>query len=137
MTSTPKPIKDTAAMIAGMTPRLQPGRWVYCTGVSGDLAMHAFAMIREAEGVTLILPRDIAETAGADVSLVMSCITLNVFSDLEGVGLTAAVATALTRAGISCNVVAAFHHDHIFVPEADAMRAVQVLEEAARATGDG
>ena len=37
-------------------------------------------------------------------------------SSLEAVGLTAAVAAALTEAGISANVVAAFHHDHVFVP---------------------
>ena len=39
------------------------------------------------------------------------------FSDLEGVGLTAAVSTTLADANISCNVIAATHHDHIFVPE--------------------
>ncbi len=54
-------------------------------------------------------------------------ITLNVHSALEAVGLTAAVATALTREGISANVVAAYYHDHIFVPEVDAERALEAL----------
>jgi hypothetical protein len=43
------------------------------------------------------------------------------------VGLTAAVSAALTREGISANVIAAYYHDHIFVPEADAERALDAL----------
>ena len=54
-------------------------------------------------------------------------ITLTVHSSLEGVGLTAAVSRALAEADISCNVVAAFHHDHLFVPLKDADRAMKVL----------
>jgi hypothetical protein len=54
-------------------------------------------------------------------------ITLNVHSSLEAIGLTAAVAGRLALHGISANVVAAYYHDHIFVPTADAERAVVVL----------
>jgi hypothetical protein len=43
------------------------------------------------------------------------------------VGLTAAVATALARENISCNVVAAYHHDHLFVAQTDAERALGAL----------
>ena len=64
----------------------------------------------------------------------MRCITLNVYSSLEGVGLTAAVATALAENGIACNMVAAFHHDHAFVPDALSQKAMQVLKEL-QATG--
>ena len=59
----------------------------------------------------------------------MRRITLTVHSSLEAVGLTAAVATCLAQAGISANVVAAYHHDHVFVPEADAETAVQALRQ--------
>ena len=124
-------IKDTTAMIAGMSPVLGDGTWIYCceadSAKAATLADHAFAMVREAEGVTLILPTSIAAAQGYDITLNMRLITLNVFSDLEGVGLTAAVAQALTDAGISCNVVAAYHHDHVFVPAADAERAMAAL----------
>jgi hypothetical protein len=55
-------------------------------------------------------------------------ITLSVYSDLHAVGLTAAVAAALASEGISCNVVAALRHDHLFVPVDRADDALTVLE---------
>ena len=126
-------VKDTNLMIAGMTPVLKQGTWAYCcetaTTKAAGLIPEAFAVMRETEGVTLILPSDIAAKHGYDVALTMRLITLSVFSDLEGVGLTAAVAQALSGGGISCNVVAAYHHDHVFVPKDDAERAVSFLKE--------
>ncbi|WP_299613070.1 ACT domain-containing protein [uncultured Tateyamaria sp.] len=111
-------VKDTQAMIASMTPVLVPGDWVFCavTG-TGTIPTDAFAVIQEAEGTTLILPEATAKAGGYESSAVMQQITLQVNSDLEGVGLTAAVATALTAQNIPCNVVAGYHHDHIFVPK--------------------
>ncbi len=122
------PISETNAMIAGMTPKLQPGRWVYCHSADAtEVSPDAFALIREKEGATLILPYDAAKSAGHDVRVVMALITLDIYSDLEGVGLTAAVASTLAKNDISCNVVAAYHHDHIFVAEGDADRALMAL----------
>ena len=57
----------------------------------------------------------------------MTWITLDVHSSLEAVGLTAAVSAALAEENISCNVVAAYYHDHLFVPVADAERAMETL----------
>ena len=56
-----------------------------------------------------------------------SCITCEVHSSLDAVGMTAAMTTALTDKGISANVVAGFYHDHIFVPCQRADEAVMVL----------
>ena len=63
----------------------------------------------------------------------MRLITLTVHSSLEAVGLTAAFSAALTGAGISANVVAGYYHDHIFVPERDADRAIETLQALSRA----
>ena len=58
-------------------------------------------------------------------------VTLRVHSSLAAVGLTAAVATALTGVGISCNVVAGYFHDHLFVPVDRGQEAVEVLSSLA------
>jgi hypothetical protein len=105
-------------MLAGMAPQLHPAPWLFQL-VAGEAPANAFALIREDEGVTAIVP---AENGG------FARITLQVHSALEGVGLTAAVATALAAAGIACNVVAGFHHDHLFVPWERREEALAILQ---------
>ena len=123
------PVKDRAAMIAGMAPVLSETVWHFCTGQDAD-ATGALAVFEEAEGRSLILADDLAAARGFDRSQPMAQITLSVHSALDGVGLPAAVAGALTEVGISCNVVAAYHHDHVLVPQADAERAMDALRAA-------
>ncbi len=120
-----------------MRPQLNPGRYVFATvggGVPPGLA--PVVTVAEPEGLTLVLPQEDADAAGLAYAYVAGWITLRVHSALEAVGLTAAVATELADAGLSCNVVAGFHHDHLFVPYESAGRAVAVLEDlAGRAAG--
>jgi hypothetical protein len=118
------PISELGAMLAGMAPALDERAWFYVL-VEGKLPDNAFAIIREDEGITAILP---GERAG----LPFARITLMVHSALEGVGLTAAVSGALADAGIACNVVAGFHHDHLFVPWARREEALDILQRLAR-----
>lgn len=123
-------------MISGMRPELKSDHYVFCAADDRDWArLQPLAMFREAEGVSLILERDAAAAAGFPVEAPMALITLNVYSALDGVGLTAAVSGALANAGIACNMVAALHHDHVFVPaeRADAALAI-LLDLQARAT---
>lgn len=122
-------VRVAREMVASMTPSLKPGAYVFCAAGDRDwAALQPLAMFREAEGVSLILERDAAEAAGFPVDAAMALITLEVYSALDGVGLTAAVATALAEAGIACNMVAALHHDHVFVPADRADEAVTVLQ---------
>ncbi|AEG04990.1 ACT domain-containing protein [Sinorhizobium meliloti] len=126
---------DLKRLLAEMEPMLHDGEYVYCT-VEGRaaawFALEPIGTFRENEGITLILERARAEAAGLSYGPVLRLITLSVHSALEAVGLTAAVSGALTQAGISANVVAAYYHDHIFVPAADAKRAVEVLQTLSR-----
>ena len=126
------PVRDTDAMIAGMAPDLVAGEvaFVSLEAPGAEDVAQARAVVREAEGITLILP--FSHPAVPAEALAMRQITLTVQSALDGVGLTAAVADALAGAGIPCNVVAGFHHDHVFVPSAQAERAVEVLRARAR-----
>jgi len=133
MTDSPHrtPVRETQAMIAGMAPVLDPARYHFCVLGDDTLLPHAIASFREDEGLSLILTAQIAQAHGLDTGLPMRRITLTVQSALDGVGLTAAVATALAEAGIACNMVAGYHHDHAFVPAEDAPRAVQLLQALA------
>lgn len=118
-------VRSRQAMIAGMDPWLDPQAYVFCVG----LVPHeqALAWFREAEGLSQILPVEVAVECGHDVAMPMTRLVLQVNSALDGVGLTAAVATALAEAQIPCNVVAAYHHDHVFVPQDQAARALAIL----------
>ncbi len=128
-------MRDTRAMIAGMDPVRSDTAYVFCTTTdkakSARLTDQSFARMDEAEGITLILPADVARQEGFDADLPMARITLQVHSALEGVGLTAAVATALAELGIPCNMVAGYFHDHAFVPEAQADAALACLKALA------
>ena len=76
----------------------------------------AAAMVREGELTTLVLPVEAASRAGLPVTVEMAWLTLQVFSSLEAVGLTAAISVRLAERGIACNVLAGYHHDHVLVP---------------------
>ena len=85
------------------------------------------ASFTEAEGLTLVLLKDSAEQSGLDWQEEYRCITLGVHSSLQAVGLTAAVAGALAENGISANVIAAYFHDHVFIPSELASKALGIL----------
>ncbi len=126
-------------MLAGMAPVLRDGHFVFCTTDDARAALcreQAIGTFREEEGWSFLLPVEAAVRIGCDVSLPLRQITLQVFSALDGVGLTAAVAGALADAGIACNMVAAFRHDHVFVPAAAAARAMAILESLQRRAAD-
>ncbi|MHA7885320.1 ACT domain-containing protein [Nitratireductor rhodophyticola] len=126
------PIHDRLAMLSGMTPVLDEDTYIFCS-VRPDVAQTLFSDARgifiEEEGTTLVLSLERAAALGFDTGMPMRLIVLRVHSALDGVGLTAAVATALAEEDIPCNVIAAFHHDHIFVPGNQAEKALLVLQD--------
>jgi len=126
--------KDLRTLLATMSPQLNPGEYVYTVAPDGRVpaGVRPVVTVAEEEGLTLVVPRQDADRAGLAYDYVAGWITLRVHSALEAVGLTAAVAEAMARNGISCNVVAGFHHDHLFVPHADAFRARDALEMLTR-----
>jgi len=124
-------------MIAGMAPMRDPETWFFCTTndkvLAAKAAPHALTVFAEEEGQSLILPEVAARDLGFELEMPMTRITLSVHSALDGVGLTAAVASALARAHIPCNIVAAYHHDHAFVPSELTDQAMDVLIKLAQA----
>jgi hypothetical protein len=118
-------------LLASLKPELQKGEYVFFTmaEVTGVDLSEAVCTFREKEGLSVILPREIADNQHIEYSFIASWITLNVYSSLESTGLTAAISKALNDENISCNAVAAFYHDHIFVPREDGDRAMEVLKK--------
>ncbi|MEW1659020.1 MULTISPECIES: ACT domain-containing protein [unclassified Streptomyces] len=124
---------DLQKLLSGMRPELNPGRYVF-TMVEGGVpsGVAPVVTVAEREGLTVVVPLEEADAAGMAYDYVAGWITLRVHSALEAVGLTAAISRELSDAGLSCNVVAGFHHDHLFVPYQHADRAVALLESLAQ-----
>lgn len=123
-------LRDKFEMLSNMTPSLKDGEYVFCTipnEGSKVQNLNPIATFHEREGLTVVLEKGEAHEAGFETSLAMRQITLDVNSALDGVGLTAGVAACLAEAGIPCNMVAAYYHDHIFVPVGLADRALHML----------
>lgn len=124
---------DLATLLRTLSPRLNPGDYVFCClpESSATVPPEAIGSFRETEGLTLILPREAAERLSLRYDYLAAWITLEVHSSLAAVGLTAAFAGALAAHGVSCNVIAGYHHDHLFVAREDAERAMAVLHALA------
>lgn len=133
MESHPTGEKNLQKLIAYMEPVLNPGAYVFVSLQEVDSIPRSLSVaeIREKEGITIVLEKSVADQRALTYDVIMAWITLNVHSALEAVGLTAAFAKALGDQQISCNVIAGFYHDHIFVPVHDADKAISALKELA------
>ncbi len=136
MAQAPKLVRERQSMLAGMTPVLKDGTYFFCStddaAVAAAAALGSLAIFQEDEGTALVLVEADAAAHGFDLSMPMSRIVLEVFSALDGVGLTAGVASALADESIPCNMIAAYHHDNLFVPEPMRHRAIEILQEVQR-----
>lgn len=109
-------------------PELSAEPYVFAAGEPLPAAS-PFAVIREDEGVTVILTRADADRAGLPYDYVAARITLRVGSALTDVGLTALFSRTLAASGISCNVIAGRAHDHLFVDWDQAARVLALLRD--------
>lgn len=118
---------DLAALLASLDVEQRPGTYTFVTGEWPGLRAVAHAVIAEGEGTTYVVSTADARGAGAPVEFEASWLTLTVVSSLEAVGLTAAVSAALAHAGIACNALAGYHHDHLLVPADRTEQAMRVV----------
>ena len=121
-------------LLKDLKPELNPGEYVFCAvnSLRDAAELNPLCIFQEKEEVTVVLPKIKADENILFYPVVCAWITLNVHSALEAVGLTAAVSKALTEADISCNVIAAYYHDHLFVPVRDASQAMEILQGLSR-----
>ena len=131
-----QPISDLKELLTHMRPELNPGRYAFVAlpdSSAIDLTL-VVASVREPEGLSVIVPEQLALDLNFPIAFTAAWITLTVHSDLAAAGLTAAFSKALGQAVISCNVVAGVHHDHVFVPVDQAQQAMDALHELSRFT---
>jgi uncharacterized protein len=123
--------RDLQTLLASIEPERRPGSFVFAVvrdeSVLADVAPEA--TVREQEGLTVVLPRERADALGLPYDYLAAWITLRVHSALDAVGLTSAVSRALADAGLSCNVLAGYHHDHLLVPAERGDEAIELLRE--------
>ncbi|WP_298506571.1 ACT domain-containing protein [uncultured Maribacter sp.] len=116
-------------LIKGISPKLHDGEYVFCTVKNIDKIPRkdTICEFKEQEGTTIVIEKNKADSLQLKYEFIASWITLTIHSALDAVGLTAAIATELTKHKISCNVVAGYFHDHIFVDVKDAKLAINCL----------
>jgi len=120
---------DLQKMLVTLGVRRRPGVFTYVAvpELTSVLSDAAHATVTEDDLITVVLEAHTATELGLGVPVRLAWLTLDVHSSLEAVGLTAAVSACLTEAGIPCNVLAGFEHDHLLVPVERADDAVAAL----------
>jgi uncharacterized protein len=122
--------KNLAILLKTMKPTLNVGEFVFSTVKNldniniGEVEM----VLKEKEGITIIAKKAYADSCNLEYTFIAAWITLTVHSALDAVGLTAAFSKALAAENISCNVVAGYFHDHLFVDKKDANQAIKILQ---------
>ena len=110
---------------------LNKGEYVFCSIIDiNKISMNnIICSFKESEGYSIIISKEEAIKNNLQFYFVAAWITLEIDSTLDSVGLTSAFSKKLSKAGISCNVIAAYHHDHIFVPYIDKHKAMKILSD--------
>ena len=123
-------IKKLEILLSNIEPVLDERDFVFCSFPLFDWdkirELTPIGFFQEKEGMTFILNQKDAINKGIDYQSVYRLI---IHSSLDAVGLTAAFSAKLAEKNISANVVAAYYHDHIFVPKERAEQALNAILE--------
>lgn len=110
-----------------LNPFLHDGSFVFVK--TSTIPDNVIAFFAENEGFTVIVSKQDSEKLGYKSYFEAAWITLLAETSLNDLGITAVFSKALSDNGISCNVFAPIHHDHIFVPFDKRFEAMKILEK--------
>jgi len=125
---------DLKDILRKLNPKKNPGIFIY-SKIKNSIPLPMEDVIfyfREKEGSTLIVEKDKANALKLNYHGSFSWITLGVHTSLNAIGLTAAISDALSKYKIPCNIVAAYEHDHLFVPVDLAEKTLGILRDLSR-----
>ncbi|WP_346778658.1 ACT domain-containing protein [Burkholderia sp. Ac-20353] len=122
--------KDLATLCATIEPEMARPVYVYCSFPDFTLPADLLPLctFREVEGLTAVIDLQDADRHALPYTFMARLITLKVHSSLDAVGFLAVVSSHLAEAGIPCNAIAGYYHDHILVPVDRADEALAVLD---------
>jgi len=114
--------KDLAKLCASLNPVMAQPAYVYCSFIDFGLpiGLVPFCTVREDEGLTAVIGRLDAERLRLPYTFESRLITV--------------ISRTLAQAGIPCNAIAGYCHDHIFVPVDRAEEAMTLLNKIAAAS---
>lgn len=125
------PIMDLDQNLATLDPRVE-GSYIFDCVDAIPHGLEPFVTVREAEGITVVVTEAEAREFGLATDAIFTRISLGAYTDLAAIGITATVSQTLASRAIPCNVIAGFHHDHLFVPKGKSKEALQLLTELTR-----
>ena len=127
-----------SALLRSLQPTIRPDIYVWATlptttlsTLPASLLVSAVFTFAESEGLTVILPEQVATANNLAYTYRSRQITLGIHSSLEAVGFMAAISTRLAKEGFSANPVSAYYHDHLFVKAEEADRVLDLLRAMA------
>lgn len=125
---------DTA--LRALRPKLRSGKFVFSTLSSNQISVlaQAEATVAEDEGMSAVLAKEVADTAGLGYDWVAAWITLRGVTPHQAPGVGAHVARTIGERGIPCHIMAGRNHDHVLVPwelRETVVAAVMEIAEAA------
>ena len=113
-----------------LKPKLNSGKYVflYLKSISEIEKDEIVCFLREGEGYSIVIKEKYAKENNFTCDHITAWITLEINSSLDSFGLTSLFSKALADSKVSCNVIAGYNHDHIFVNYEKKELAMKILK---------